>query len=41
MYEKQRLSEVTTVKKRLADSLRQVDKGLIKPIPKSDTTKVR
>lgn len=29
------------MKKRLADSLRQVDKGLIKPVPKSDATKVR
>lgn len=40
MYEKQRLTEVTAVKERFSDSLRDVAKGAIKPVPKGDAMKV-
>ena len=41
LYEERRLSEVIAVKKRLADSLRDVNQGVIKPVLQSDATKVR
>ncbi|CAM9386456.1 unnamed protein product [Ascophyllum nodosum] len=40
LYEERRLSEVIAVKKRLADSLRDVNQGVIKPVLQSDATKV-
>lgn len=39
LYEKQRLAEVTAVKQRLADNLRGVAKGVIKPVPERDAMK--
>ncbi|CBJ31769.1 conserved unknown protein [Ectocarpus siliculosus] len=40
LYEKQRLAEVTAVKQRLADNLRGVAKGVMKPVPAHDAMKV-
>eukprot|EP00904_Undaria_pinnatifida_P003878 jgi/Undpi1/13491/HiC_scaffold_8.g03150.m1 len=40
LYERQRLAEVTAVKQRFADSLRDVAKGALKPVPKRDAMKV-